>query len=211
MKDEQRKRGTELTVGDATDEVDESTPTETPIAEDQESAAESTLKSEADSTSDSSASDPSTNGEDSPEVTFQVIDLHEVRSINQTLTQLKDYGIDIHDFLPVGIKDGETYHPFVLSRGETKQPLQSLRELVTELRDLGEKSLVLTRFKGLGEMNPDELWETTMDPSSRLLMQVTLNDAASADEMFRVLMGDQVEPRREFIEKHALEVEDLDI
>jgi DNA gyrase subunit B len=76
---------------------------------------------------------------------------------------------------------------------------------------MGEKGLKLTRFKGLGEMNPDELFETSMDPDNRILMQVTMDDAAAADEIFRVLMGDQVEPRRQFIEQHALEVKDLDV
>jgi topoisomerase-4 subunit B len=69
----------------------------------------------------------------------------------------------------------------------------------------------VTRFKGLGEMNPDELFETSMDPTTRVLKKVQLDDAAAAEEIFRVLMGDHVEPRREFIEKHALEVTDLDI
>ena len=79
------------------------------------------------------------------------------------------------------------------------------------LRKMGEKGLRLTRFKGLGEMDPEELWETSMDAEQRLLLQVTMEDAAAADEIFRVLMGDHVEPRREFIEKHALEVKDLDV
>jgi DNA gyrase subunit B len=69
----------------------------------------------------------------------------------------------------------------------------------------------VTRFKGLGEMDAEELWDTTMDPSTRTLLKVTMIDAAAADEMFRVLMGDAVEPRREFIEKHALDVKDLDV
>jgi DNA gyrase subunit B len=89
--------------------------------------------------------------------------------------------------------------------------LTTIRELVPTLRKMGEKGLRLTRFKGLGEMDPEELWETSMDADNRLLLQVTMEDAAAADEIFRVLMGDHVEPRREFIEKHALDVKDLDI
>ncbi len=69
----------------------------------------------------------------------------------------------------------------------------------------------VTRFKGLGEMNPEELRETTLDRDNRTLLQVSLMDAGAADEMFRVLMGDKVEPRRQFIEKHALEVRNLDV
>jgi DNA gyrase subunit B len=69
----------------------------------------------------------------------------------------------------------------------------------------------VTRFKGLGEMNSEELWDTSMDPEKRTLLQVRMEDAAAADEIFRVLMGDAVEPRREFIEKHALDVKELDI
>jgi DNA gyrase subunit B len=76
---------------------------------------------------------------------------------------------------------------------------------------MGEKGLTLTRFKGLGEMNSEELWDTSMDPEKRTLLQVRMEDAAAADEIFRVLMGDAVEPRREFIEKHALDVKQLDI
>ena len=80
-----------------------------------------------------------------------------------------------------------------------------------ELRKLGEKGLTLTRFKGLGEMNSEELWDTSMDPEKRVLLQIRMEDAVGADEIFRILMGDQVEPRREFIEKHALDVKELDI
>jgi DNA gyrase subunit B len=71
--------------------------------------------------------------------------------------------------------------------------------------------LTITRFKGLGEMNAEELGETTLDPANRTLLQVTMRDAGAADDMFRVLMGEKVEPRREFIEKHALEVTHLDV
>ena len=69
----------------------------------------------------------------------------------------------------------------------------------------------ITRFKGLGEMNAEELRDTTLDPKNRTLCQVTMRDAGAADDLFRILMGDKVEPRREFIEKHALEVRNLDV
>ena len=84
-------------------------------------------------------------------------------------------------------------------------------QLVQAVREIGQKGLSVTRFKGLGEMNAEELRETTLDPENRTLVQVSMRDAGAADDMFRVLMGEKVEPRREFIEKHALEVRNLDV
>lgn len=85
------------------------------------------------------------------------------------------------------------------------------KEMLQFVRDESFKGSHLQRYKGLGEMNPDQLWETTMNPENRSLVQVTINDAEQADDMFTTLMGDKVEPRREFIQNHALEVVDLDI
>ena len=157
------------------------------------------------------AAEADSSDDESETSAVQNIDLHEVRTINDVLGKLRrDYGISIHDLLPAGNRNGEPYYPFVI-RGHEETPLSSLRELVFTLSKLGEKGLQLTRFKGLGEMDSDELWTTSMDPATRTLLQVTMEDAAAADEIFRVLMGDQVDPRREFIEKHALEVKDLDV
>ncbi|TMQ33723.1 MAG: DNA topoisomerase IV subunit B, partial [Planctomycetota bacterium] len=97
-----------------------------------------------------------------------------------------------------------------LQNGDLRRILPHLRELVGAVRHLGERGMTITRFKGLGEMDGEELWETTLDPAKRMLMKVHLEDALKADEMFRVLMGEKVEPRREFIQKHALEVKEID-
>jgi DNA gyrase subunit B len=87
----------------------------------------------------------------------------------------------------------------------------TLRELVIEIRRLGEKGIAITRFKGLGEMDPEELWATTLDPAHRTLLKVTLNDAFKAEELFRTLMGKEVQERREFIFKNSLKsVEEID-
>jgi DNA gyrase subunit B len=147
----------------------------------------------------------------SAESTIQVVDLHEVRSINHTLELLKGFGITLRDLIPAGTKDGAAVYPFRIKNEDGEVPLASLRELLPGLRKLGEKGLKITRFKGLGEMNADELGTTTMDPKTRTLLQVTMQDAVAADEIFRILMGEQVEPRRQFIEKHALDVKELDV
>ena len=90
-------------------------------------------------------------------------------------------------------------------------PIYMLKELIDFLRKHGRNGIEIQRYKGLGEMNADQLWDTTMDPAKRTLIKVTLPDAIVADHVFSMLMGEDVAPRRAFIEQHALSVKNLDI
>jgi len=142
----------------------------------------------------------------------RVTELHEVRGLNRALARLRDeFGMRAEALLPAEVTGDEPPPRFLLRHGGEDHPLLDLRELAPLVRRLGEKGIKITRFKGLGEMDADQLWETTMDPTRRTLMQVRLEDAAAANDLFTTLMGDDVEPRREFIEKHALEVKNLDV
>ena len=106
----------------------------------------------------------------------------------------------------------ETYgRPARLTRRERNLPVRGPMELLSAIFLEGEKGLSLQRYKGLGEMNPEQLWETTLDPGARTMLQVKIEDVAEADDLFTKLMGDVVEPRREFIQRNALSVEHLDI
>jgi DNA gyrase subunit B len=104
-----------------------------------------------------------------------------------------------------------TTGPLILSRNGEEQALQKSDDLLDAILSAGKDGLTIQRYKGLGEMNPDQLWETTMNPETRRALQVRIEDAEEAHEVFSTLMGEQVEPRREFIERHALEVRNLDI
>ena len=152
-----------------------------------------------------------TNG-DEETIGAQIVELHEVRAVNRSLAALEEFRLAVVDLLPVALRPGEESKPrYTLIHDDgSSAPLETLRELVEGLRKHGRKGLQIKRFKGLGEMNDEELWNTTMDPTRRVMVRVTVENAASADEMFRVLMGEHVEPRREFIERHALEVRNLD-
>ncbi len=126
-----------------------------------------------------------------------------------------------HAFLESGdyaqiVKTAETLAGLIgsdaqVKRGETARSIKSFKEGLDWLLSEAKGSMAIQRYKGLGEMNPEQLWETTMDPSKRILLKVQIEDAISAGEIFSTLMGDEVEPRRLFIETNALGVSNLDV
>jgi DNA gyrase subunit B len=141
---------------------------------------------------------------------LKVNEYHEIKTINAGLKELETLNLNIESMIPIE-RTGTEESRYVLRRGEQEIGVEDLRAVVAAVRAAGEKGMHVTRFKGLGEMNAEELRETTLDPEHRTLIQITMDNAAEADNMFRILMGDKVEPRREFIEKHALDVRELDV
>ena len=120
--------------------------------------------------------------------------------------KLATFGLKFDQYM---ISDGALFD--LLEEGNKTVTFYTLRELIDAVRLNGRKGVELQRYKGLGEMNADQLWDTTMNPATRILVRVTLPDAIAADHMFTMLMGEEVEPRRRFIEQHALYVKNLDI
>jgi hypothetical protein len=164
-------------------------------------------------TDDLNAAVSTTNGSATPPAeTYREQELHEVRKVNRALEELKQYNLVATDLIPAArIAGREPPLRLELENGEQRHKLDHLRELTLKIRRLGEKGMTITRFKGLGEMDPEELWDTTLNPETRTLLQVQLDDAAKAEEMFRTLMGEKVEPRRDFIMEHAIKAKDIDI
>jgi len=143
------------------------------------------------------------------EKTGHVVEFYEARGMEKIIEKIEKMGFDIEQVFQSD--PGKKKSPFkMVSDGDTKD-LDTLKECLDYVREIAKKGLSIQRYKGLGEMNPTQLWDTTMNPDTRTLLKVTMEDAVKADEMFTILMGDQVEPRRDFIERHALEVRNLDI
>ena len=136
---------------------------------------------------------------------IEVTELHEKAVFTKLVEQLEEFGLKIQDFLP----SDEAI--FSLSSGGEFIKANSLLDLFESIKGFGMQGLKLQRYKGLGEMNADQLWETTMEPKARELLQVTMEDAVEAERMFSLLMGDVVEPRRQFIERFASTLKDLDV
>ncbi len=128
--------------------------------------------------------------------------------INFELAQSVEYR-QLRRLRPEVAKLGDS--TLIVCEADDESSLGSKEELLAHLKKAGEKGLTIQRYKGLGEMNPGQLWETTMDPERRRMLQVRIEDAAEADMLFSVLMGDAVEPRRQFIQENALDVQNLDV
>jgi DNA gyrase subunit B len=137
-------------------------------------------------------------------------EFHGATEVAGALRDLLNLGFTVPEYFRA--EDVEGKPRFQLVHGPDRVPLRSLREILKAMRTVGRKGLKdVQRFKGLGEMDAEQLWETTMDPAKRTLLKVAIEDAIQAERMFSILMGEEVEPRREFIEKHAIEVKFLDI
>jgi DNA gyrase subunit B len=134
------------------------------------------------------------------------VELYDVNRLLGLEERLAGYKLKLEHYL---VANGELFE--VLEEGNKATMWHTLRELIDAIRTNGRKGVEVQRYKGLGEMNADQLWETTMNPAVRTLVKVTLPDAIAADRMFSMLMGEEVEPRRAFIETHALSVKNLDI
>ncbi len=147
------------------------------------------------------------------ELDFQ--ELPESEDLNEVFAALAKDAIRVSDYLDPskGLESKGKDAPFLLVREEKGEEFycSGLKEVLSIVRNIAQKGLNIQRYKGLGEMNPEQLWETTMNPENRTILKVTLSDAVRAEEMFSLLMGDSVEPRREFIQSHALEVKFLDV
>ncbi|MDP9173300.1 MAG: DNA topoisomerase (ATP-hydrolyzing) subunit B [Planctomycetota bacterium] len=141
-------------------------------------------------------------------------ELHEVKDLEKVFVQLEQYGLSIDDFFLTqeeSVSGEKLPTKYALYSEDKKHDVAGVAQILPEILALGKAGIEIKRFKGLGEMNSEQLWETTLDPSKRVLFRVTLEEAGEAERLFSVLMGEDVERRRKFIEEHALEVKNLDV
>ena len=159
-------------------------------------------------------------GKEGKELEQDVLHLFEAQEIDEFVLKIEKLGIEFETYFssiilpkPGTVKEGEKKIKAIyrVENDADVKEVFSLKDVLVYIKEVASKGMHIQRYKGLGEMNPQQLWDTTMDPEKRTILQVTLEDAVEADKMFTVLMGDQVEPRREFIEDHAHQVKNLDI
>jgi DNA gyrase subunit B len=155
------------------------------------------------------------------EIEQDVLELFEAQEIEQIVAKIEKLGIDMNTYAPEILTQAKQSYSgdaakkskalYRIHAEKEQRDFSGLREVLGYIKEQVSKGMHIQRYKGLGEMNPQQLWETTMDPEKRTILKVTLEDAVEADEMFTILMGDQVEPRRKFIEDYAHQVKNLDI
>jgi DNA gyrase subunit B len=141
-------------------------------------------------------------------------ELHEVKELERLFAQLNSYNVSIDDYYLTqeeSVSGEKLATKYALANEEKLTEVAGVSQIVTRVHGLAKQQIEVKRFKGLGEMNSEQLWETTLDPGKRVLLRVNLLEAAEAERMFSVLMGEDVERRRQFIEEHALEVKNLDV
>jgi len=141
-------------------------------------------------------------------------ELFGAKELNKIARKLETRGLELDDWhleVRQGVGDEKAWTKFTVATEDEAVDVAGVAQILPTVRRLGQKGMEIQRFKGLGEMNAEQLWETTMDPARRVLKKVLIEDAAEAEHIFSVLMGPAVEPRREFIERHALEVRNLDV
>jgi len=141
-------------------------------------------------------------------------ELHEVKDMEKLFVQLDQYGLSIDDYYLTqeeSVSGEKLPTKYALLSEDKFRDVAGVAQILPGILELGKSGIEIKRFKGLGEMNSDQLWETTLDPQRRVLLRVTLEEAGEAERLFSVLMGEDVERRRQFIEEHALEVKNLDV
>jgi len=136
----------------------------------------------------------------------QYVELFEATEMAGLCKKLEKFDVALEEYYPSDSKPA-----FKLTGEKTQQTFAGLRDVLLAIEEEGRKGMTIQRYKGLGEMNPTQLWETTMDPAQRTILKVTQEDSVEAETMFTTLMGEEVEPRKQFLEDHALEVKNLDV
>ena len=152
-------------------------------------------------------------GESSDELTEEdlladVKDFSEIPKLTTILKKFESVGFDVTQE-QAALNEAKPLYRVRMKEGD--RDVKTIEELVEAIKEAGKQGASIQRYKGLGEMNPEQLWETTMDPTRRRMLKVQLVDESEADKIFSTLMGDKVEPRRVFIETNALDVQNLDI